>query len=83
MSNLARLAFIATLALLLATGAGLARASWSTLDELANAQLVPSSPPALLGPINELGRNGWACRPEQAARASDVAHAELPQAAGP
>ncbi|MGP6159534.1 MAG: hypothetical protein ACLPYS_18835 [Vulcanimicrobiaceae bacterium] len=83
MRILARLAFIVTFALLLATGAGLARASWSTLDELASAQLVPSGAPALLGPINELGRNGWACRPEQAARASEVVNAELPEPAGP
>jgi hypothetical protein len=83
MRILARLAFIVAFTLLLAGGAGLARASWSSLDQLANAQLVPSGPPALLGPINELGRNGWACRPERAARASDAAGAELPDSGGP
>ncbi len=83
MRILARLAFIVAIALFLATGAGLARASLSSLDELLNSQLAPSAAPALLGPINELGRNGWACKPERAARSRDVGSAELPDAPGP
>jgi hypothetical protein len=83
MGILARLAFIVAIALFLATGAGLARASLSSLDDVANAQLLPSATPALLGPINELGRNGWACKPEQAARSVKVRSAELSEMPGP
>jgi len=46
--------------------------------EPASAQLMPSTAPALLGAINELGRSGWACKPEQAARSVDVGSAQLP-----
>jgi len=80
---LARLAFIVAIALFLAIGAGLARASLSSLDDVVNAQLLPSAAPALLGPINELGRNGWACKPERAAHSVEVGSAELPEVPGP
>jgi len=40
--------------------------------------LAPSSQPALLGAINEDGRTGWLCRPEQAAGAKSAKNAELP-----
>jgi hypothetical protein len=40
--------------------------------------LAPSSQPALLGAINEDGRTGWLCRPEQAAAAKHAKNAELP-----
>ncbi|HTV74960.1 MAG TPA: hypothetical protein VME66_14775, partial [Candidatus Acidoferrales bacterium] len=50
-------------ALLLAFGAGLARAAVVGLDQLAASQLTPSSLPALLPPIDALGRNGWDCTP--------------------
>ena len=76
--NLVRLASTAIVALLLVAGAGLAHAAVTTLDDLANAQLVPSTEPALLGPINELGRNGWQCLPEQAAQSKAAMKAELP-----
>jgi len=56
-------------------GAGLARAS---VDELAGLRLTPSAIPSLLGPIDGHGRAGWECAPEQAARATEAAHAELP-----
>lgn len=42
------------------------------------AALVPSAPPALLGPITENGRTGWDCAPERAARAHTAAAAGLP-----
>jgi hypothetical protein len=41
--------------------------------------LVPSAAPGLLGPITELGRTGWNCAPERAARARTASDAGLPQ----
>jgi hypothetical protein len=73
-----RVAFGTALALLTVASAGFARASIVALDVLANAQLQPSAIPALLGPINELGRNGWQCVPERAAKATGHRDAELP-----
>ena len=58
---------------------GLARAS---VDELNGAILAPSSLPAILGPISDLGRAGWDCAPERAARSERVVHAELPSDPG-
>jgi hypothetical protein len=66
--------------LLLAGVAG-AAVAWANADALTGVDveaLVPSSPPPLLGTINELGRVGWACRPEQAADAKRARAAELP-----
>jgi hypothetical protein len=40
--------------------------------------LAPSTQPAMLGAINEEGRTGWLCRPEQAAAAKNAKSAELP-----
>lgn len=58
--------------------AGLASAgSVTSIDATA---LLPSEAPPLLGPINESGRTGWACRPEQAAAAKTPKNAELPLA---
>lgn len=37
-----------------------------------------SAAPALLGPITEEGRKGWACKPERAASAPKAADAALP-----
>lgn len=76
--NLVRLASTGIVALLLGLGASLAHAAVATLDDLANAQLVPSTQPALLGPINELGRNGWQCLPEKAAQSTAAMKADLP-----
>jgi hypothetical protein len=73
-----RLAFGIALALLTAGSAGFARASILALDQLGSAQLQPSAIPALLGPINELGRNGWQCAPEHAAKAARTKDADLP-----
>jgi hypothetical protein len=73
-----RLAFTIALALLTAGSAGFARASVAALQDLTNAELQSSATPSLLGPINELGRNGWQCTPEQAAQALRGKAAELP-----
>jgi hypothetical protein len=59
--------------------AGLARAS---VDEIKGALLQPSALPAILGPITDLGRNGWDCAPERAAQAKSAGHAELPSDPG-
>ena len=72
---LARLSVPVFVVVLIFGGAGLARAS---LDELAMAQSLMSSVPEMLGPINSLGRTGWDCTPEKAARSARAAHAELP-----
>jgi len=40
--------------------------------------LVSSQFPDMLGPINENGRVGWACKPERAAEASRAHMADLP-----
>jgi hypothetical protein len=73
-----RLAFTAALALLTLASAGFARASIAALDTIADTPLQSSPLPALLGPINELGRNGWQCFPEQAAKSPGHRGAELP-----
>jgi len=75
---LKRLLLSLAVVVLIAGGASLARAS---LDELAVAQSLASSPAPLLGPINSLGRTGWDCAPEKAARAARIAEAELPDEA--
>ena len=80
---LVRVAFFVAFALLGGLGAGFAHASVLALDDVVDAQLVPSSTPAMLGPISELGRNGWQCFPEQAAQARRARTAELPEPDGP
>jgi hypothetical protein len=72
---LVRLSVPVLVVVLMFGGAGLARAA---LDELALAQSLTSATPGMLGPINSLGRTGWDCAPEKAARASRAGHAELP-----
>jgi hypothetical protein len=72
---LARFSIPLAVVVLIFGGVGLARASF---DELAVAQSLASSPSALLGPINSMGRTGWDCTPEKAARAARVREAELP-----
>jgi len=69
-------------ALLSGAGFALARASVPDLDELTRTTLVPSAIPALLGPVDALGRNGWKCAPEQAAKTSSAGAGELPQDPG-
>ena len=72
---LARLSVPALVVVLMFGVVGLARAS---LDELALAQALTSTTPSMLGPINSLGRTGWDCTPEKAARSQRAIHAELP-----
>ena len=60
----------------LAAGYGFAGAQ--SLEAMLDGALQPSAAPALLGPITENGRIGWACKPEQAAGAGTWQNAELP-----
>ncbi|HVR47601.1 MAG TPA: hypothetical protein VMT95_13305 [Candidatus Binatia bacterium] len=55
-----------------------ALAGAASLQEMLDGALVPSSAPALLGPITSAGRIGWECKPERAAAAKDAQHSELP-----
>ncbi|MBC5820819.1 MAG: hypothetical protein GIX01_02365 [Candidatus Eremiobacteraeota bacterium] len=73
---------VLAVAVLGAGGAGLARASVQTIDELTSGALVPSAAPSLLGPIDALGRVGWDCIPERTARTASVRDARLPDASG-
>jgi len=50
-----------------------------SLEAMLDGALQPSAAPALLGPIAENGRVGWACKPEKAAGASAWQDAELPR----
>ena len=77
-----RLAYAAALALLTASGAGWARAAAGTFETALLQGTVPSALPALLGPIDEVGRKGWNCTPERAAAAKDPRAAELPAGDG-
>lgn len=73
----ARFLIGALLAVVLASGR-FAFACAASLEDLLAGQLVPSAAPALLGPITEVGRVGWACKPEQMAAARRVHDAGLP-----
>lgn len=59
-------------------GAGFAGAA--SVEAMLEGALQPSSAPAMLGPITEAGRTGWACKPEQAAMAKTAHEAGLPAA---
>jgi hypothetical protein len=72
-----RFVFAAALVFAIA-GAIVAWANADALTALDVQALVPSESPALLGPINELGRKGWQCRPERAAASKRATHADLP-----
>ncbi len=63
---------------LAAAGAGIAYANAPSLDVRSADALTPSEPPALLAPITQAGRKGWACKPEQAAASADRREAMLP-----
>ena len=68
---------------LLLLAAGSASVAFANADSLTTASadsLIASDAPAMLGPIDEHGRIGWECKPEQAAAAKRAAMAELPQA---
>ncbi len=81
--SVVRVALLTVFTLLGVASAGFARAAAVAIDDVARDQLVPSAAPALLGPINELGRDGWHCVPEQSATARHAGAAELPQPDGP
>ena len=67
-----------------AAGGALAGAAGaSSFEALLQNALAPSAAPALLGPITEAGRTGWACKPERAASAENWRDAGLPGAADP
>jgi len=74
-----RLVLLFCATLLGGAGVEIARASALDLDQLTRTTLVPSAAPAMLGPVDATGRNGWNCVPEQAAKAKSVRAAELPQ----
>lgn len=69
---------LAGLLLAATVGARVAYANAPALSALSADALIPSQPPALLEPIAEAGRTGWACRPERAAAASNWQDADLP-----
>ena len=73
----ARLA-LAGLLLIAAASLRVAVAGASDLGLSSVDSLVSSSFPDMLGPINENGRVGWACRPERAAEAAKAHMADLP-----
>jgi len=84
MSRLAvRVAFIIGVALLGFGGTGFARASVAALEDLAGGAFVASGAPALLGPIDAAGRNGWRCVSERTAQTTQPGEAELPAAGAP
>jgi hypothetical protein len=70
---------------LLTAGGGIAAgvAGAASIESMITGALEPSAAPSLLGPITEAGRKGWACKPEQAASASNWRQAELPDASTP
>ena len=67
---------IATIAGVLCLHFGVAGAA--SFDAMLGSQLQPSEAPALLAPIAESGRTGWACKPERAASARRSTDSELP-----
>jgi hypothetical protein len=76
---------VLSLALLTAVAGGAAAgvAGAASVESALEGALAPSAAPALLGPITEAGRKGWACKPEQAAAARTAHDAELPDASAP
>ena len=74
------LRFVLTTALLagaLACGRA-AFAGAASVEDLLAGGLVPSTAPALLGPITSVGRKGWDCKPEHAAMSAHWKGGELP-----
>lgn len=55
-----------------------ALASAASVEDLLAGGLVPSTAPALLGPITSVGRKGWDCKPEHAASSTQWKGGELP-----
>ena len=71
---------LATLLLLAGVSGGFAVAHTNVLSAISAADLETSAIPAMLDVIDEHGRTGWACHPEQAAAAKHVHEASLPEA---
>lgn len=71
---------VAGLLLISAASASYALANGDALSALGGKALLASDAPPLLGPIDEHGRTGWACKPERAAESPSAAMAELPTA---
>lgn len=69
---------LAGLLLIAAASLRVAIAGASDLGLSSVDALATSAFPNMLGPINENGRVGWACRPERAAEASKAHMADLP-----
>ena len=67
--------------ILLTAALGLTHAAAQSLEALADPTW--SVRLGLLGPIDELGRNGWDCEPERAAKARAIRDADLPSPSGP
>ena len=76
-----RRAFIVVLGILLTAALGLTYAAAQSLETLADSTW--SVRLGLLGPIDEVGRNGWDCEPERAAKARAIRDADLPNPSGP
>ena len=76
-----RRAFMIVLGILLTTALGLTHVAAQSLETLADPTW--SVRLGLLGPIDELGRNGWDCKPERAANARAIRDADLPSPSGP
>jgi hypothetical protein len=67
------------LLLVFLTVAGTAIGAEVSLSELLGRPQTASIMVDTLGPITEVGRKGWDCKPEHAAVASSAAKAELPE----
>jgi hypothetical protein len=59
--------------------AGTAIGAEVSLADVLRAPLAASTSVDTLGPITEVGRKGWDCKPEHAAVASSASSAELPE----
>lgn len=75
--------FVRPLAFVIATVTGVlclhfGVAGAASIEAMLASQLQPSEAPALLAPITESGRTGWACKPERAASAKGWRDSELP-----
>lgn len=73
-----RWTILPTLLLVLAAAVGVAAGAEVTLEELGRTPLLASPQAPMLGPVTEVGRTGWNCMPEKAARAKTARAAELP-----
>jgi hypothetical protein len=69
---------IAALLLLTAVSLRYALVDAGVLTGADGTALLASPQAPLLGPIDEVGRTGWLCRPEVAAGAKHAQKAELP-----